>query len=182
MYKRQVIIDGIKSSTLISEDLVHHIGFIAAEHTMFQGTIMENLTAFDDTKEEQAIELAHLLSIDKEVALLPQGYETKINDGFADTIAPGIKQRISIVRVLLNKPKIILFNNADKGLDKEGYNHLIKLLNMLKGNVTMIIITDDHNISKLADRNFLLKNGKLTEVENDNSSIFEIQPYKELKI
>lgn len=178
----EVIIDGIKSSTLISEDLVHHVGFITAENTMFQGTIMENLTAFDDTKEEQAIELAHLLSIDKEVDILPQGYETKINDGFVDTIAPGIKQRIAIVRVLLNKPKIILFNNADKGLDKEGYNHLIKLLTMLKGSVTMILTTDDHNISKLADRNFLLKDGELTEVQNDNSSVFEVQPYKELKI
>ncbi len=178
----EVIIDGIKSSTLISEDLVHHVGFIAAENTMFQGTIMENLTAFDDTKEEQAIELAHLLSIDKEVDVLPQGYETKINDGFVDTIAPGIKQRIAIVRVLLNKPKIILFNNADKGLDKEGYNHLIKLLTMLKGSVTMILTTDDHNISKLADRNFLLKDGELAEVQNVDSSIFEVQPYKELKI
>ena len=61
-------IDGITSGKFISEELVHHVGLITSENTMFQGTIMENLTAFD---------------------------ETKVNDGFADTIAPGIKQRIA---------------------------------------------------------------------------------------
>jgi len=105
-----------------------------------------------------------------------------VSDGFADTIAPGIKQRIAIIRVLLNKPKIILFNNADKGLDREGYSHLIKLLTMLKGKVTMIVTTDDQNISKLADRHYLLKDGNLNEVEAQSAAIFEIKPYKELKI
>jgi len=180
--KGEVLIDGIVSSELVSEDLVHHVALITSENTMFQGTIMENLTAFDESNEPAAKELAKLLSIDIEIALLPKGYDTKINDGFADTIAPGIKQRIAIVRVLLNKPKIILFNNADKGLDKEGYNHLIKLLTLLKGKVTMIIATDDHNIGKLADRNFMLKDGSLNEVDTEDSSIFEVKPYKELKI
>lgn len=178
----EITIDGITSSKFISEELVHHVGLITSENTMFQGTIMENLTAFDEEKETEAHELAELLNIDKEIALLPKGYETKVNDGFADTIAPGIKQRIAIARVLLNKPKIILFNNADKGLDREGYNHLIKLLTLLKGKVTMVITTDDHNIGKLADRNFLLKDGSLKEVKTEDSSIFEVKPYKELKI
>lgn len=178
----EITIDGTISSKFVSEELVHHVGLITSENTMFQGTIMENLTAFDEAKEVEAHKLAELLNIDKEIALLPKGYETKVNDGFADTIAPGIKQRIAIARVLLNKPKIILFNNADKGLDREGYNHLIKLLTLLKGKVTMIITTDDHNIGKLADRNFLLKDGSLREIKTEDSSIFEVKPYKELKI
>ena len=177
-----VIVDGIHASELASEDLVYHVGLIAAESIMFQGTIMENLTAFDESKEARALELAALLNVDREIALLPHGYETKVSDGFADTIAPGIKQRVAIIRVLLNKPKIILFNNADKGLDREGYSHLIKLLTMLKGKVTMIVTTDDQNISKLADRHYLLKNGNLTEVEAQSAAIFEVKPYKELKI
>ncbi|MDA9163257.1 ABC transporter transmembrane domain-containing protein [Rickettsiaceae bacterium] len=179
----EILVDGIKSSSLISEDLVNHVGLIVAQNPMFQGTIMNNLTAFNEEKEDAAMELVRLLALDKEIALLPHGYETKINDGFADTIAPGIKQRIAVVRVLLNKPKIILFNNADNGLDREGYNHLIKLLTLLKGKVSMIITTDDHNISKLADRHFTLKDGALTETKlSKDSSIFELKPYKELKI
>jgi len=177
-----VIVDGIHVSELASEDLVCHVGLIAAESVMFQGTIMENLTAFDESKEAQAIEIATVLKVDREIALLPHGYETKVNDGFADIIAPGIKQRIAIIRVLLNKPKIILFNNADKGLDREGYGYLINLLTMLKGRVTMIVSTDDQNISRLADRHYLLEDGNLSEVEAQSAAAFEIKPYKELKL
>ena len=179
----EILIDGIKSSSLVSEDLVKHVGLIVAHNPMFQGTILDNLTAFNEDKEETAMELVRLLSLDKEIALLPHGYETKINDGFADTISPGVKQRIALVRVLLNKPKIILFSNADNGLDRDGYNHLVKLLTLLTGKVAMIIATDDHNISKLANRHFILKNGALTEMQlSKDSSIFELKPYKELKI
>lgn len=177
-----VKVDGIKSLDFSSEELIKHVALIAPESVIFQGTIMENLTGFDESKEEKVIELANLLGLDKEIASLPHGYETKLNDGFADTIAPGIKQRITIMRVLLNKPKIILFNNADKGLDKEGYNYLIRLLNMLKGKATMILTTDDQNINMLADRHFLLSEGRLQEVEAKNAGIFEIKPYRELKL
>lgn len=161
----QIIIDNLEAKNLTSEELVRHIGLITAENVMFQGTIMENLTAFDEAKEEEAFELAQLLDIDREIALLPKGYETKISDGFADAVAPGVKQRISIARILLNKPKIILFNNADKGLDREGYDHLVKLLTLLKGKVTMIMITEDQNIAKLANRNFLLEKTGLREIK-----------------
>lgn len=177
-----VKIDGIKSLDFSSEELIKHVALITPDSVVFQGTIMENLTGFDESKEEKVAELASLLGLDKEIASLPHGYETKLNDGFADTIAPGVKQRITIMRVLLHKPKIILFNNADKGLDKEGYNYLIRLLNMLKGKATMILTTDDQNINMLADRHFLLNAGKLQEVEAKNSGIFEIKPYRELKL
>jgi ATP-binding cassette subfamily C protein LapB len=122
------------------------------------------------------------LDIDKEIALLPHGYDTKINDGIADTIAPGIKQRISIARTLIKRPKIILFNNADKGLDKDGYNSLIKLLNQLKGKVCMIITTDDHNINALSDKNYIFDKGELREMSLSDSTKYEVKPFRELKI
>lgn len=178
----EVFIDGLPATKFSSEDLVHHVGFIDAENTMFQGTIMDNLTAFDESKIQEAMEISKILKLDQEIALLPHGYETKINDGFADTIAPGVKQRITIVRVLVNKPKIILFNNADKGLDRVGYNNLIKLLNLLKGQTTMILTSDDHNITNLSDRSYLLKDKQLIEVDSDDRSVFDVSPYKELKL
>lgn len=178
----EILIDGIESYKFTSEEIVKNIGLIESESIIFQGTIMQNLTAFDSSKEEQAIELAEFLNIDKDIALLPQGYDTQIKDGFADTIAPGVKQRISIVRVLLNKPKIILFNNADQGLDREGYNYLVNFLTSLKGKVTMIFITNDKNISDLSDRNYWLKNKKLYLMKNDDEVNFYVKPYSTLKL
>ncbi|MGC0371589.1 MAG: hypothetical protein DGJ47_000280 [Rickettsiaceae bacterium] len=178
-----ITIDGIQADCLTSEELVRHVGLIEPDNVIFQGTIIENMTAFDDTKEDKAMSIAKLLHLDHEVSSLPHGYRTKINDGFVDTVAPGVKQKIAITRVLLNNPKIILFNNADKGLDKAGYECLIKLLEMLKGKVTIIMLTEDKRISQLASKHYALKEGSLTEItQEDSDNIFEVKSYKELKI
>lgn len=178
----QVLVNNHKTCHMTSAEIIKHVGLITADSIMFHGTIMENLTRFDKSYESSAMELSNILGIDKSIELLPKGYDTKINDNVADIIAPGVKQRISIVRVLLEKPKIILFDNADKDLDKDGYNHLVKLLHLLKGKTTIIIATDDHNISNLASKHYLLKDSTLTQIEDHDSSVFKVQQYQELKI
>ncbi len=177
-----ILIDGVEVSRYLSEDLIKHIGFISSESVIFQGSILDNITAFDETMEQAAIEVAKMLNLDKEIASMPHGYDTKISDGIADIVTPGIKQRIAIARVLVHKPKVIIFNNADKGLDREGYNLLVKLLNLINPDVSMIIVTDDHNINALADRRYLLEDGKLTEITEKDVSQHNVIPYKEFKI
>jgi ATP-binding cassette, subfamily C, bacterial LapB len=178
----EVLIDGIPASNYTSEELVKHVGYISSHSVIFQGTILENITTFDEKMEHQAMEIAKMLNLDKEIALLPKGYDTKVNDGIADIVAPGIKQRIAIARALLHKPKIILFHNADRGLDREGYNLLIKFLTLLNSHTTMIIVTDDHNINLFVDKEYLLKDGKLIDIEREDSNTYGVKPYKELKI
>lgn len=178
----EVLINGVNASKYDSESLVKHVGFISPEATIFQGTIMQNITGFDDTMEEQAVEIAKMLNLDKDIVLMPRGYETKITDGVADIVAPGVKQRIAIARVLIHKPKIILFHNADRGLDRDGYDLLIRLLSLLKGQVAMIIVTADKNINLLADREYLLQDGKLVLVDKNKVNNLEVKPYKELKL
>jgi ATP-binding cassette subfamily C protein LapB len=167
--KGSILIDGLSSLKYSSEELINHVGYISSESNIFYGTVLENLTGFDETKIKKAMDMAKFLKLDKDIDILPQGYDTKINDGIADVITPGIKQRISIARTLINKPKIILFNNADKGLDQEGYKNVLQFLNFLKGQVSMIIITDDPNIKKLADREYILDNKCLKEITIKNA-------------
>ena len=178
----KIFVNGIPPSDYQSEEVVKYIGYISANNILFQGTILENLTAFNENMENEALEIAKMFNLDKEIALLPKGYDTKINDGIADIIAPGIKQRIAISRALIHKPKIILFHNADRGLDREGYNLLIKFLHLINNQTTTIIVTEDHNINLLVDREYLLKDGKLTEINSKDSRVYDIKPYKELKI
>jgi ATP-binding cassette subfamily C protein LapB len=100
----RIFINGIPPSDYHSEELVKYIGYISSNNVIFQGTILENLTAFDETMEHKALEIAKMLNLDKEIALLPKGYDTKVTDGIADIIAPGIKQRVAIARALSNEP------------------------------------------------------------------------------
>jgi len=159
-----------------------HIGYLTDNGTIFFGTIRDNLTFFGSVPEEDAMAAAGMLGIDKAVAILPEGYETQLTDNVADPVPPGLKQRIAMARVLANKPRIILFDNADRGLDKQGYNLVFKLLGRLKPRIILIIISDDRNILRLADREYFIQHGHLQENEPADSKIHNVLPFREFRI
>jgi len=159
-----------------------HIGYLPERGSIFYGTIRENLTFFGSINEQDAMIAANLLGIDETVALLPDGYETQLTDNVTDPIPPGLKQRIAIARVLANKPRIILFDNADRGLDKYGYNKIFSLLGRLRPRTVMVIISDDRNILRLADREFILHKGQLLETSPQDSKIFHVLPFREFRL
>lgn len=165
--KGSVRVDGNDTSACPFGEVTKYVGYLPPESDIFQGTIMDNLTGFRPELEPQAIEMAEHLGIDRVVSKLSQGYHTQLFDGAADPLTPGMKQRITIARVLVNRPRILLFDFADKSLDKEGYNHMFRLLGQLKGQATMILVSNDRNILHLAQEEYVIENGKL--VPSDDS-------------
>lgn len=179
----RVHINGTDATKYHARELVQHVGYLAMEGTIFRGTIKENLNAFGEIDDVRLKEIISLLGLDNEIAKLPTGYETKLEGGTSDPIPPGLKQRISIARALAPKPRILLFDNADRGLDKEGYNQLYRLMARLKGKVAMVIVSDDRNILRLAQQEFVLTDGKLVErAYADESKLYDVLPYQELRL
>lgn len=178
----EMIIDGRNVLRYRPDQLTRHIGLIRTEGTIFRGTIRDNMTCFGRVEEAKARELAALLQIDREIAKLPSGFDTFLSGSPSDSIPPGLKQRIAMVRVLAPKPRIIIFDNADRGLDRQGYNAVFKLLARLKGKATLILLSGDCNIRSLADRFFILENGTLEEMEEvGNKNAAHLQIYRELQ-
>ncbi len=178
----QVVVDGIKVNHFSSDKLVHHVGFIDSDGTIFEGTILENLTGFNAKNDRKAKYVAEVLGIQKIIDTLPQGFETKIGDGIVDVLSPGIKHRICIARALINEPKIILFNNADKDLDSEGYTYLTTLLHRMKDKVSMILVTEDKNIYALASKHYVFRDDELIEITKDDKLFKTLQLSKGAKI
>ena len=176
-----VVVDEIPVNHFSSDKLVHHVGFIDADGTIFEGTILENLTGFNAKNDRKAQYVAEVLGIQKVIASLPKGFETRIGDGIVDVLSPGIKHRICIARALINEPRIILFNNADKDLDSEGYTYLTTLLHRMKDKVSMILVTEDKNIYELASRHYVFKNDELIEITEDDELFKTLQLSKEAK-
>ncbi|WP_051305926.1 peptidase domain-containing ABC transporter [Desulfogranum mediterraneum] len=174
-----ISIDDAPLSHLSPSLLSSHIGYLPEKGAIFNGTIRENLTFFGHTNEEDAMNAAAFLRIDQAVALLPEGYETLLSDSVNDPIPPGLKQRIAIARVLANKPRVILFDNADRGLDKKGYNIIFSVLGRLKPRTVLLIVSDDRNILRLADREYFLHQGTLLESAPADSKIHSILPFRE---
>lgn len=178
-----ILVNGVNALHYPSEELVKHIGYMAMEGTIFSGTIRENLNAFGAIPDEQVSEIIKLLELDHEINILPDGFDTKLEGGVADVIPPGLKQRITLARTLAPKPRILLFDNADRSLDRDGYNHVYHLLGRLKGKATMVIVSDDRNIKRLADKEYILADGNLVPKDyNETYRQHDMQPYQELRL
>lgn len=177
----EIILDGENIDSYPSEVLPRHVGYIRTHSLIFRGTIRDNITCFGQTSEAQAREVAALLSVDKDVARLPGGFDTFLSGNNSDSIPPGLKQRIAMVRVLATKPRLIIFDNADRLLDKDGYAMIYSLLARLKGKASMILISDDRNIRSLAGRSYRIENGTLTDT-GEGQAKTNVRPYKELRL
>ena len=181
--KGHVLVNGVSAHLHPPEELIQHLGYLPMDGVIFKGTISENLTAFGLNSAENVKQISGLLGIDKEISKLPAGFDTLLEGGSSDAIPPGLKQRIAIARVLAAKPKVLLFDNADRGLDKEGYHLVYKLLAKLKGRVTLILVSDDKNILFLSDRDYILDNGELKESRFvDDSKLHDVKPYQVLRL
>lgn len=177
----RVVVDGADVNAYRPEDLARHVGYIRANATIFRGTIRDNITCFGQADERTAREVSSLLGIDRDVARLPAGFDTFLNGGDADAIPPGLRQRIAMTRVLATKPRIVLFDNADRALDRDGYAMVYSLLARIRGKASMILVTDDRNIRALAERHYELKDGELSE-SDDMRSKGNVRLYRELQI
>jgi ABC-type protease/lipase transport system fused ATPase/permease subunit len=126
---------------------------------------MDNLTLFQG--EEIAVdrsELLRLLGIEEAVAKLALGYSTRIHGGATDA-SESLMQRIGIARVLLDRPKILILDEANNGLDQEGDKCLAQLLADLRGRITTLMITQRPSLLNIADRKLQLSSGKLTSLQ-----------------
>ncbi len=179
--KGSIAIDSRNILRYTPEDLIRHVGLVRSEGMIFRGTIRDNMTRFGQIPEKEVQEIAALLKLDRDIARLPSGFDTLLTGNSTDSIPPGLKQRIAMVRVLAPKPRLILFDNADRALDREGYNLVYSLLARLKGKAGMIIVSDDFNIRGLASRFYRLENGKLMETQEAYSTN-PVKPYTELRI
>lgn len=178
-----ILIDGVPATRYPARELVRHVGYLPMEGIIFRGTIRENLNAFGEYTEEEIMEISRLLGLDAEIRKLPAGYETKLEGTQADPVPPGLRQRIAIARALAPKPRIILFNNADRALDREGYNQVYRLLARLQGKATMIIVTDDRNIAQLAKRDYTIEEGQLVTADFAGAErLHAVLSYQELRL
>ncbi len=166
----QLLIDGTEAGSYLRDDLVKHVGYLPSESEIFQGTILDNLTGFRKELQEEATVMSNYLGIDKAISKLPHGYNTVLVDSQSDLLTPGMKQRITIARVLMNRPRLILFDFADKSLDKEGYNHVFRLLGKLRGQVSMILGSNDRNVIHLAQEEYIIENGILRSKDQSQFS------------
>lgn len=166
-----VLIGSMEASRIPVSERPHHVAYLPVYGMIMRGSIMDNLTGFNPAMRGQARMVADQLGIEKAVSLLPAGYDTPLEGHMTDVISPGLKQRISIARALLHKPRLILFDNADHGMDYESYAHIFELMARLKGKATLVLVSEDRNIMSMADHVYDLQNGAVVATASPASLI-----------
>jgi len=169
-----LMLDGFDPAVYDNYHLRGHIGYLPQKGTFFRGTVIDNLTNFRKEQNimDSAMQVARELGFINIINSLPGGFATYLSDGPADPVAPGVKQRICIGRALVDRPKIILFDDADRALDKEGYNRIFKFIGRLKGECTIIMASEDKNLLSFADRFLVLDKAGLTEAKENYAAKF----------
>jgi len=157
----KVKLNGVEPHLLPAEQLVQQVAYLSPHGTIYRGTIYENLSRFGQTPPERVAEMVKLLDLESALAVLPRGVDTLLDNTLADPIAPGLKQRIALARALASKPKIILFNKADHGLDQTGYNVVYRLLERLHGKVLLVLCTADKNLTALGTETWVQQGSTL---------------------
>lgn len=156
----KVLVDDLPVAKLMDGIRARHVAYVPADAVIFRGTILENICQFNPVHEAKARQLAEWMGIADDVAKLPMGYETPLSpSGQGDEISPGLRQRIAIVRAFAPHPRLILLDNADHALDRDGYNSLFELLGQVKGAATVVLVSDDQNLLRIADRKLTIHHG-----------------------
>lgn len=153
----QVFVDGMDIARFDPVSVRREVAYLPQEGTLFNGTLLENLTMFRQEKDSIAIEMARLLGLDNVVAHMPMGYDTPVADGAGESMPRGIKQRIAIARALVDKPRILLFDEANSAMDSAGDAMLKDLLSRLKGRVTLVLVSQRPSMLELADDVYEIK-------------------------
>ncbi|WP_181040158.1 peptidase domain-containing ABC transporter [Paremcibacter congregatus] len=167
----EILINGQSPQAFSTDSLRKRIAYLPQRPIMFRGTILENLTMFrGDEHIDAALQVAEMLDLNKILARMPDGYETLIGDGAQSEIPTGIAQRITIARSLAHKPDLVLFDEANSGLDTKSDNDLQFLMERLKGTCTIVLVSYRPSLLRLADRQFDLKDGCLIPQDNSASS------------
>lgn len=159
----KVTIDGTDVRDFDLEYLRSCIGVVTQDTYLFNGTIRENLLyAKDDATDEEIKNACKIASIDEFIMNQPEGYETVVgNRGLK--LSGGEKQRLSIARVILKNPKILILDEATSALDSISENAIQDALDVLMQGRTSIVIA--HRLSTIlkADSIMVVKDGVIKE-------------------
>ncbi len=149
---------------------------------LYRGTIMDNISRFGTVSISDVLFIARHLRLDEDLSVLPRGYDTFLRGDGGDPIPPGLRQRIAMARALAPRPRLILFNHADTGLDQRSYTALFELFARLRGHATLVVSTSDGNLRGLARHRWLLGNGNFTASAVASGQKIEVAQYRELRV
>jgi len=158
----RVTIDGVDVRDWDLYHLRHQIGLVTQETILFSLTVRENIAfAWPDAPLEAVVEAAQQAQAHAFIAQLPQGYETRLDEGVA--LSGGQRQRLALARALLVNPPILILDDVTSNLDLETDVALREALRTLSYGRTCFLVSQRLTTLRHADRIYVFDEGRIVE-------------------
>lgn len=173
-------IDGKDIRDLTQKSLRNHIGIVQQDVYLFAGTILENIQyGRPDATREEVIEAAKRANAHDFIMSFPEGYDTDIGQRGVK-LSGGQKQRLSIARVFLKNPPILIFDEATSALDNESEKVVQDSLETLAKNRTTFVIAHRLSTIRNAEKILVLTENGIAESGSHRELIEKGGIYKKL--
>ncbi|HFI0767717.1 TPA: ABC transporter ATP-binding protein [Streptococcus suis] len=177
----QILLDGVPISQYSREDLRRQIGMVLQETWIKSGTIHDNIAyGYPNATRELVIEAAKAANADFFIRQLPQGYDTVLADG-GEGLSQGQRQLLSIARVFVKIPKILILDEATSSIDTRT-DILVQeaFAKLMEGRTSFIIA---HRLSTIqsADLILVMVDGKIVEQGNHEALMAEQGVYYQMQ-
>ena len=159
----RITVDGIPTTELTRHGLRHNFGMVLQDTWLFGGTIAENIAyGKPDATREEIVRAAKMAKVDYFIRTMPQGYDTVL-DNDAGNLSVGQRQLLTIARVFLCNPPILILDEATSSVDTRTEAEIGKAMQELMSGRTSFVIA--HRLSTIRDANRILfmENGNIIE-------------------
>lgn len=156
------------------------IAMVLQKNTLFSGTILENLRWGDkDASLAEVKRMASLAQADQFVSTFPEGYNTILDQG-GNNVSGGQKQRLTIARALLKKPKILILDDSTSAVDTKTDAKIRQAFKEEIPNTTKIIVAQRVSSIQDADKIIVLDEGKINGIGTHEELLANNQIYQEV--
>lgn len=160
----QILIDGYDVALVDPSSLRRQIGVVQQDNILLNRTIRENIALISPGMSiEQIVTAAKLAGAHEFISELPEGYDTVVGEQGAG-LSGGQRQRIAIARALVSDPKILIFDEATSALDYESENIIMRNMESICKNRTVIVIAHRLSTVRAANRIIVMEKGRVAEI------------------
>ena len=173
-------LDGADTHAMARPDLRANFGMVLQDAWLFDGTIAENIAyGRPDATREEIVRAAEMAHVDHFVRTMPQGYDTHIEND-AETISQGQRQLLTIARVILCDPAILILDEATSSVDTRTERDIVQAMETLMHGRTSFVIA--HRLSTIVDADLILhmRAGTIIEQGTHEELLAENGPYADL--
>ena len=156
------------------------VAMVLQKNVLFSGTIAENIRwGNKDATLDEVKEVCHLACADEFIDLMPQGYDTYIEQG-GTNVSGGQKQRLCIARALLKKPKILILDDSTSAVDTKTDALIRKAMREYIPETTKIIIAQRTSSVEDADRIIVMDAGRINAIGTSEELLRSNSIYQEV--